>query len=347
MTHRDRATNETGSQTGQLDPIDARLLDRLQAGVPLEPDPWSRLGLGDELSADQVLQRVTDLKERGVIRQIAPIYDTAALGYTSVLVAARVPEDRLDQAAAVVSRHPGVSHNYSRPASYNLWFTLAVPPGQSLDDHLDRLATKAGLESVRPLPATRTFHIGVRLDMSGQSATSRPAAPRRKRAAVPLSVFDKQVVRVTQDDLPLIAAPFEPWCKKLDIEFEQLKQWFERMQAAGAMRRFAAILRHRQAGFSANGMGVWLVSEDKIEQAGRIAAEFPQVSHCYQRPAYEDWPYNFYTMVHARSRPDCEQVIARIAEQLAPLGVTERHVLYSATEYKKARVRYFIDESTD
>jgi len=106
------------------------------------------------------------------------------------------------------------------------------------------------------------------------------------------------------------------------------------------MRRFAAVLHHRQAGFSANAMGVWAVPGDdaEIERVGALMAGFRAVSHCYRRPSYPDWPYNIFTMVHGRSPEECEQTLTAVA---AKTGIRDHRALYSTKEYKKVRVRYF------
>jgi DNA-binding Lrp family transcriptional regulator len=333
----------------QLDALDKALLNELQFDFPLDSEPWDVLGQRCGVSGSEVLDRVKDLKQRRIVRQISPIFDTLALGYTSMLVAARVPEQRLAAAAAVVSAHPGVSHNYHREAEYNLWFTLAVPPGEQIEEHLDRLSREAGFESYRPLPTLRTFRIGVQLDMSDDASSadsartpSQPTAGQgRERLSIQLTDFDKRAVRITQDDLPLVERPFDAMCNQLGIAFDELKQWLQRMADAGVLRRFAAILAHRSAGFLANGMVAWQVAPEHIEEAGQRAGQFPQVTHCYHRPAYPDWPYSLYTMIHARSREACQQIIDQVESQLAPLGVGEHRVLYSTHEYKKSRVRYF------
>ena len=112
---------------------------------------------------------------------------------------------------------------------------------------------------------------------------------------------------------------------------------------SGKMRRFAAVLHHRTAGFSANAMGVWAVPGDdaEVDRAGELMAGFRAVSHCYRRPTYPDWPYNIFTMVHGKSREDCEQSLAAIA---AKTNIRDHGALYSTREYKKVRVRYFTPE---
>lgn len=329
-----------------LDKLDKQLLNGMQFDFPLSLSPWEALAQGIGITGAQVLSRVRKLKETGIIRQISAIFDTKSLGYTSTLAAARIPDSRLDEAAAVVSRHPGVSHNYKRDAEFNLWFTLAVPPGESLDEHLKRLADEARFEDYLSLPTIRTFGIGVKLDISGdRQANKTDTQPTKhhhhKADPVALTENDRAYIRALQEDLPLVDHPFEQACLELGVGFDELRSWMISMQEAGVMRRFAAILRHRQAGFVANGMVVWRVPDGHIEQAGRIAAQAPEVSHCYQRPCSEAWPYNLYTMIHARSESDCQQVIDRIADGLAPFGVTGYRTLYSTTEYKKQRVRYF------
>ena len=109
------------------------------------------------------------------------------------------------------------------------------------------------------------------------------------------------------------------------------------------LRRVAAILFHRRAGFSANGMGVWKVPEAEIMETGRRMASFRGISHCYQRPTYADWPYSVFTMAHGRSKEECDAILDSIAEECG-MGPDDRATLYSSTEYKKIRLHYFTDE---
>ncbi len=116
------------------------------------------------------------------------------------------------------------------------------------------------------------------------------------------------------------------------------------MQERRLLRRVAAILFHRRAGFSANGMGVWKVPDDRIMELGMRMAAFRGISHCYQRPTYADWPYSVFTMAHGRSKEECDAILDSIAEQT---GINERATLYSSTEFKKIRLLYFTDEYRD
>jgi DNA-binding Lrp family transcriptional regulator len=115
----------------------------------------------------------------------------------------------------------------------------------------------------------------------------------------------------------------------------------ESMRERGALRRVAAILFHRRAGFSANGMGVWNVPEERVLELGPRMAAYRGISHCYQRPTYADWPYSVFTMAHGRSKEECDAILGAIAEEM---GIEERATLYSSTEFKKTRMLYFTDD---
>ena len=112
----------------------------------------------------------------------------------------------------------------------------------------------------------------------------------------------------------------------------------------GVMRRFAAILRHRQAGFSANGMIVWRVPNERISEVGAKLGAFPQVSHCYERPTYDDWPYNVFSMIHCKTRKEAGIVTETIRDQIL---VNDYRILFSSREFKKTRVEYFVDVPFD
>ena len=124
----------TSTSDDQLEALDRELLNAVQWDFPLEPRPFAVLGERLGITEEAVRERVARVKELGVLRQLSAIFDTRALGYHSSLVAARIDPDRVDDAAAVISAHPGVSHNYKRNHAFNLWYTIAVPPDDSLDE---------------------------------------------------------------------------------------------------------------------------------------------------------------------------------------------------------------------
>lgn len=331
-----------------LDDIDKRLLNELQAGLPLVPEPFQSIAEKLGISEETVLEKVQQLKGE-TIRQISAIFDTKTLGYQSSLVAAKIPEERLDQAAQVINQHPGVTHNYKRNHAYNLWFTIAVPPNSQigLEKTVELLGKMAEVETIRLMPTLKLFKIGVQLDMTGkEDGTKAKAKPTyneedRQKADRVLSDFDIQVIRQLQKDLPIVSRPFDVWAAEMNVRTEDLLAAGRGMIERKQMRRFSAVLNHRRAGFRFNGMGVWAVPEDKVNEIGSQMGSFKAVSHCYLRPTYPDWPYNIFTMVHGRSLDECEEILQAIENET---GITERITLYSNKEYKKTRLQYFTPE---
>lgn len=331
------------------DPIDAKLLGHLQEAVPFCAHPFAELGERSGVGEDEVIARIKRLKEERIIRQISAIFDTRSLGYASSLVAAKIAPERVDEAAAVVSAHPGVSHNYLRNHEFNLWYTIAIPPTSrlGLEGTVAILHQQSGALSTRLLPTLKLHKIGVRFDVEGSAKPGDQAVPayseKNRTGTVPLTGVEIALVRAMQRDLAVTSTPFLDLAAELGVSFEALREMHEAFLASGRMRRFAAVLHHRKAGFGANAMGVWAGPQgdpEAIEKMGVTMAGFRAVSHCYERPSYPDWPYNLFTMVHGKSEDECRQTLAAISEAT---GLTEWMALFSSKEYKKVRVRYFTD----
>jgi DNA-binding Lrp family transcriptional regulator len=156
---------------------------------------------------------------------------------------------------------------------------------------------------------------------------------------VQLTERDKEFIRELQKDLAVVPEPFKELADNLGITTEELFAKAKDYEKSGIMRRFAAILRHRDAGFVANGMVVWHVPEDRIDDVGSKLAAFPQVSHCYRRPVYPDWRFNLFSMVHARTLQAAEKMAV---EMSGTIGVNDYQILFSSREFKKERVKYFV-----
>jgi siroheme decarboxylase len=329
-----------------LEELDRRLLNLMQGKFPIEPRPYARVAELAGIGEDDVMARVQHLLDQRIIRQVTPIFDTRALGYSSMLVAAKVDAENPHRAASVINAHPGVSHNYLRNHEFNLWFTIATEPDSKLglEGTLHALAAEAGAESVRQLPTLKLFKIRMDLEMEGSTedlARAAVAADPVELDPQPYDDFDVAVIRALQGDMPVVPEPYAPAAAELGIPQERFLDHLSGMQERGLLRRVAAILYHRRAGFSANGMGVWKVPEEDILEVGRQMAAVRGISHCYQRPTYEDWPYSVFTMAHGRSKEECDAILDSIAETH---GITERATLYSSTEFKKIRLLYFTDE---
>ena len=326
-----------------MDSLDTEILNVIQWKFPLVARPFDVIAKKFDITSDEVKMRLDKLKRNGVLRQLSAIFDTRKLGYTSSLVAMEIEPEKLEDVAYQINKHPGVSHNYEREHEFNLWFTLAVPPGSDLKSELDKFSKLDGIKKVRMLPTLQLFKIGVKLDMvDGKKHEVKPSEEKKKINNVKFvpTEEDKEFIRQLQKDIEIVDRPFLKASENLGITEEQIFEKLHEYENIGVMRRYAAILRHREAGFTANGMIVWKVPEKRISEVGEKLGAFPQVSHCYERPVYPDWPYNVFSMIHCKSFDEAGQMAKDIQKQI---DVNDYKILFSSREFKKTRVEYFVE----
>jgi siroheme decarboxylase len=345
---RPKVRSRAGGAAVPLDETDKRLMNLLQSSFPLEREPFAAIAGEAGIDVGEVKARTKRLLDERIIREITPIFDTRALGYNSMLVAAKVDSDNPHRAAATINAHPGVSHNYLRTHEFNLWFTIATPPDSELglEGTLDVLKRLTGAESIRQLPTLVLFKINMNLEMERGTdalAAQIDAAPPRELEAQPYDERDVGVIRALQGPMDVTDRPYDAAAEEVGMSSDDFLDHLRGMFDRKLLRRVAAILYHRRAGFSANGMGVWRVPEADVLEVGRRMAAVRGISHCYQRPTYADWPYSVFTMAHGRSKEECDAILDRIAADHGLHG-DDRAVLYSSTEFKKVRLRYFVPD---
>ena len=323
--------------------MDKDLLNEIQWRFPLVSMPFHELAKKFNVSPEVIKEKLITLKSAGVIRQLSAIFDTRKLGYKSSLVAMRVDSDKLVDIANIINNHPGVSHNYERKHDFNLWFTIATPPGTNVKTEVDKFSELPGVQATRMLPTIQMFKIGVKLDMNeNKKQEIKPSEEKKKTIHVDFVATDedKKYVRELQKDLDIVDRPFLKSAETLGITEDQLFEKTRYYESIAVIRRYAAILRHRDVGFVANGMIVWKVPDDRIDEVGAKLGAFPQVSHCYERPVYPDWPYNVFSMIHCKSVSEAKDVAKEIQDQIK---VDEYDILFSSREFKKTRVEYFVE----
>ena len=336
--------------------LEQHLLSIIQDAFPLEERPYLRLAemlnaqgiggnAGGPVSEQQVFDAVERLRNSCVIRRIGGIYDSKKLGFISRLCAGKVPvvasgasdDSALDKFAAAVNAIPAITHNYVRSHEYNVWFTVIAESEGVIRAIVDGLCASTDLHDVHILSATKKFKIntvmgGARARKPGLSlraVNSEPAASeawRKQSPARVLSDSDRARIRMACDDIPHTLTPFKDW----GVSCEELREDL----AQKRMRRFGAILRHQEAGFAYNAM----VCFDSLADAGDILAKKPYISHCYERPTFEGFPYTLYTMMHAQS---AEELDSFIKDAAVSIGNPDYAVLRSVKELKKTSFRYF------
>ncbi len=272
-TPQSKARSRKDGSAIPLDDTDKRLMNLLQSSFQLVREPFGPIAGEAGITVEETLERTQRLLDGRIIREITPIFDTRALGFDSMLVAAKVDAENPHRAAKLINSHPGVSHNYLRTHEFNLWFTIATPPDSKLglQGSLDVLQEMTGAESIRQLPTLKLFKINMNLEMEKGTdalAAVADAATPRELERQPYDDFDIAVIRALQGPMEAIERPYETAAAEVGRSVEDFLAHLEGMVERKLLRRVAAILYHRRAGFSANGMGVWKVPDGEILEVG-------------------------------------------------------------------------------
>lgn len=318
------------------------ILNTIQKGIPCVSEPFRAIGEDSGIAESTVIETISSLKEKKVIRNISGIFEGKRLGYSMSLVAFEVPDSSADEAGAIISSHPGVSHNYLRNHRYNIWFTLAEESQSDFNKTVTLLASKCGARDYLVLKNERLLKIGVFLNMT--DADDSPAAGSGRKEMgddVAIDETAREAVLLLQNDLPLDSRPFSKLAErgKLIQTEDRLLLYLKRFLDAGIIRRYAAVLKHQNAGYRANAMTAWKSTEstDINLFLGNSA-----ISHLYYRTIYPGrWEHPLFAMIHARSDDELKNIIDTLS---AKSGINDYLSLSSLKEFKKSRVRYFSDE---
>ena len=319
--------------------LEQQLLAIIQDAFPLEERPYQVLA--EQLGSDEqsVFAAVENLRQSGIIRRIGGVYDSKALGFISRLCAGKVPtamtgaadDSALEKFAAVVNVIPAITHNYVRSHEYNVWFTVMAQSEAEIQKIVDEVCANTELHDVHILNATEKFKIntvmGAGSDERRKTRDERSAILSEQSESKNLCFTDndRSRIHIACDDIPHTLTPFKDW----DVSCDELREDL----ALRRMRRFGAILRHQEAGFAFNAMVCF-----NVTNGGVILAQKPYISHCYNRPAFEGFPYTLYAMMHALSAEELDRNIKEAAESI---GNPDFAVLHSIRELKKTSFRFF------
>lgn len=327
--------------------FEAEILNHLQKNFPLDPCPFARMGELLGASEERVIDAIAKLKSDGVIRNVAGIFDGKTLGYHLSLVAFQVPEDEIDAAAEIINSHPGVSHNYLRNHRYNIWFTLAEETPGALEKSVGIMAHSAGAKDFLVLRNEKLYKIGFTLSIGkSENEESKEERGGEVRAGSPPDDSLRRSIFALQQDLPLVPRPFDVLARESGMkDGMELVTVAEQLKRAGYMRRYAAVLRHRQAGFTSNAMTAWRVPDGEVpDELIRPFAEEKAITHLYLRTLYPGrWEHRLFAMIHAKSDDELQDILGGLEEAS---GLTDRLILKSLHEFKKQKVIYFSPEFT-
>jgi len=325
--------------------LESAVLNYIQNGAPLSERPFERIATDIDASEQQVIETVARLKSQNIIRNISAIFNGESLGFHLSLVAFEVAEEEIEHAAAIISSHPGVSHNYLRRHQYNIWFTLAVENTESFEDMVALIAKKAHAQAYLIMRNEKLLKIGLKLQIgdAGKNQTSDTSlaeipkqAPARK-----FTEEERLAICLLQTDLPIVEQPFALIAQDSTMTEKRLLEFAGTFQQEKTMRRYAAVLRHMKAGFTNNAMTAWKLN-DRAEDNDTVLRPFidhKAVTHLYLRTLYPGrWEHPVFAMVHARSPEELNEIISELSRKS---GLNEYMVLDSLREFKKERINYF------
>ena len=155
-----------------------------------------------------------------------------------------------------------------------------------------------------------------------------------------LSRQDKEIIKALQEDFPLCEEPYKILAERVGISEEEFLRRGKELVDEKKIRKMGAVLRHREVGFNANALCAWEVPPDKLDETAQIMITQAAVSHCYDRTPAPNWNYNLYTMIHAKTRDECDEIISVLS---ALTGITNYKILYTKKEWKKTGMKYFCE----
>ena len=329
--------------------LEKRILTQLQRGVEITSRPFQTLDAGNACTQQsfQCLEVLKKAQAEGLIRRFGGIFDSRLLGYKSILCALDVAPDELEEKAAIISAYPGVTHCYERTPLYNetrypnLWFTFAALKNR-YDDEIGALQSAIGdrKSECYELPSLRRFKIDVvfNLDAAGSHPPVTVEGVVPEGLAADFSEEEKALVRAIDQQIPLVEQPFAAVAEQIGQGEQWVLSTLRKWKEKKVLRRVGAVLYHREAGLKNNAMCVWPVEPADLQRAGHAVASRPEVTHCYQRPRVDVFPFDLYAMIHTGSLKETEALYRDISESC---GLTGGELFASGREFKKSSMYYF------
>ena len=351
----------------EFDDLDAALLDDYQSGFPVRETPFEAIADRIDADPDEVFERVRSYVDVGLVRRVGPVLDPSAIG-SSTLAALRVPDEEVDEVAAVVNEYPEVSHNYRRDHEWNVWFVLTAQSREQRSSILDEIASRTGYEPLS-LPKLRKYCLDLQFPIVRERGRDAETARERGRDAETAGVGDasddRQVIEATaergsrsdgsddreltaiertvldaiQDGFPPTRTPYADIAAEIDETPSTVVSTIDRLLEDGFIKRIGFVVDRRAVGYDANAMIVWAVPEAEIDEVGARAGGVPAVTKCYYRPQRPErgWEYTLFTMIHGTDPAVVDEVVEELASEHVPYP-HER--LETVERFKQTGTRY-------
>lgn len=328
-----------------LSALERDFINNFQGHFPLQERPFEAIAMQLDCSEETLIETVKNLKKQKLLTRFGPLYDAARLGGGLTLAAMTVPEDRYQIVTELVNTYPQVAHNYRREHELNMWFVIATETPVEVVQVISSIEKTTRL-TVYNFPKQQEFYIGLWLRLSDDGKHTTVPVPEtagRKNGIddtdYQLDDTDRKLISVTQSGFSIEPCPYQTVASNIGIPQDEVLQRLKKLLYSGIIRRIGAVPNHYKLGLTANGMTVWDVDDDKIDQLGDLIGQLDFVSHCYRRPRHLPmWRYNMFAMVHGTSKDDVNKKVHQI-EKLLGRNCAAHETLFSSAILKKTGLR--------
>ncbi|ELZ39444.1 siroheme decarboxylase subunit beta [Halorubrum tebenquichense] len=344
-----------------LTALDRAIINAFQGGFPVAERPFDAAAAalrerGVDVTGPELCERVRELDEEGILSRFGALVNAEEIGGAASLVAMHAPADRYEEIAETVNEFTAVAHNYEREHPHlNMWFVVSVADhpdpdkdgSDRVEEVLAEIETATGQETYN-LPKLREFHVGAKFLVDGPvpdgdvdlSELGPGVSPSERETLTP---DERDLVVEIQGGLPATETPYADVAAAIDADTDWVVETIKRFEREGKVRRVGVIPNHYALGYTENGMTVWNVPEDVLDEVGPAVAELDFVTHCYERPRHAGvWEYNFFAMTHGRTEAESERRIAEVRELMAEhwdVGADDWDTLFSTRILKKTGIR--------
>ncbi|MEZ3164339.1 Lrp/AsnC family transcriptional regulator [Halorubrum sp. RMP-47] len=344
-----------------LTALDRAIINAFQGGFPVVERPFDAAAAalrerGVDVTGPALAERVRELDEEGILSRFGALVNAEEIGGAASLVATHAPEDRYEAIADTVNEFTAVAHNYEREHPHlNMWFVVSVAdhpdPEKDGDDRVEEVLAEiedaTGQETYN-LPKIREFHVGAKFLVDGpvpegdvDLSDLGPEVTLSGRDT--LTPEERDLVVEIQGGLPVTETPYADVAAAIDADVEWVLETIKRFDAEGKVRRVGVIPNHYALGYTENGMTVWNVPADALDEVGPVVADLDFVTHCYERPRHAGvWEYNFFAMTHGRTEAESERRIAEVRDLMDnywDVGADDWDTLFSTRILKKTGIR--------
>ncbi|GAB7091568.1 Lrp/AsnC family transcriptional regulator [Halorubrum luteum] len=351
----------------ELSTLDRAIINAFQGGFPVTERPFEPAAAalrerGVDVTGPELCQRVRELDEAGTLSRFGALVKAEEIGGAASLVAMHAPEERFDEVVEQVNEFREVAHNYEREHPHlNVWFVVSVAdhpdPNKTAADRIEEvladIEAATGQETYN-LPKQREFHVGAKFLIEGpvpdgdvDLSDLGPAVEPSDRTT--LTAAERDLVVEIQGGLPVTETPYADVAERLDADVDWVIRTINRFNREGKVRRVGVIPNHYALGYTENGMTVWDVPEEVLEEVGHEVAALDFVTHCYQRPRHAGvWEYNFFAMTHGRTEAESERRVSQVRDLMNDywdVNEEDWDTLFSTRILKKTGIR--IDERAD